>query len=106
MWPMRLNIPSFLFKKFRGKQRRQRCAILVIGSCLLDVFADYNLDSKNYLEKIGKISFALGGTAFNIAINLAVSGASPNIFTVLKRNSPISDAILLRFDEFGVRSKE
>src|SRR4051812_607431 len=91
---------SSLRTKLRERQRRQRQTILVFGSCLLDVFADYSSDPKNYLEKIGKVSFAIGGTAFNIAINLAVSGASPSIFTVLKRNSPISDAILLKLDEF------
>ena len=45
--------------------------ILVIGAAHIDVFANYERELSSKIDKPGKIDFSLGGTAFNIAANLA-----------------------------------
>jgi hypothetical protein len=46
--------------------------ILVIGANHLDILASYDtFDRKAQLDNMGSVCFALGGTAFNIACNLA-----------------------------------
>lgn len=45
--------------------------ILVIGAAHIDVFANYEGELSSKIDKPGRIEFSLGGTAFNIAANLA-----------------------------------
>lgn len=45
--------------------------ILVIGAAHIDVFANYEGEISSKIDKPGKIEFSLGGTAFNVAANLA-----------------------------------
>jgi len=61
--------------------------VLVIGSAHLDILADYTDDTKNNIDKIGSIKIALGGSAYNIAINLGLHNYNVSILTILKTGS-------------------
>jgi sugar/nucleoside kinase (ribokinase family) len=82
--------------KFRFNNNMPK--ILVIGSCHLDIFADFPKQNKKYLDKPGLIHFSIGGTAFNLAANLAKLKACLSVLTVLKLNSVIADIIEYKFD--------
>jgi sugar/nucleoside kinase (ribokinase family) len=82
--------------KFRFNNNMPK--ILVIGSCHLDIFADFPKQNKKYLDKPGLIHFSIGGTAFNLAANLAKLKACLSVLTVLKLNSVIADIIEYKVD--------
>jgi sugar/nucleoside kinase (ribokinase family)/nucleoside phosphorylase len=67
--------------------------ILVVGSAHLDVLADYSKPQRKYLDKVGEVHYAIGGTAFNIAAHLADAACSPAIWTVLSNNSLITPVV-------------
>lgn len=54
------------------------------------------------MDKIGSILYSVGGTAYNIAINLAQSGVPVSLLTVLKKNSFSSTWICERLKSTGV----
>ena len=61
--------------------------VLVIGSAHLDILADYGVETKDNIDKIGNLKIALGGSAYNIAINLGSHQVKTAIFTSLKTGS-------------------
>jgi pseudouridine kinase len=73
-------------------------SILVIGSCHLDIFADFSKRDIEFLDKPGLIYFSIGGTAFNLAANLAKLKAPLSMLTVLKQDSVITDIIEYKLD--------
>jgi sugar/nucleoside kinase (ribokinase family) len=73
---------SFLKSKLRGIDD----SVLVIGDAHIDVIADYRPGSP-YLDKQGEVRYGIGGTAFNIAINLGQHGVPATLLAVLKLNS-------------------
>ena len=61
--------------------------ILVIGANHWDIFANYHPDQKDYLDKEGRVSFSLGGTALNIAYNLASDQKPTYLLTAINPNT-------------------
>lgn len=74
--------------------------IVVAGSAHLDILAKA-LQRDDVLDRIGEVSIEFGGTAFNIAINLAHAGASVRFLTAMN-DSPFSTAIVAYMVEKGV----
>jgi sugar/nucleoside kinase (ribokinase family) len=82
---------------------KKRTRVLVIGSCHLDVMADFGRSGRAFQDKPGRIHFSVGGTAYNIAVNLAAAGSRVSILTVVKKDSVISDIIEFKLHRAGVR---
>ena len=61
--------------------------VLVIGSAHLDMLAEYGTETENNIDKIGNLIIALGGSAYNIAVNLADNNIPVEFVTVLKKDS-------------------
>lgn len=61
--------------------------ILVIGSVHVDIVAYVEPSTAGNLDKIGVLSYTVGGTAFNVAANLAYHNQSVALFSYLKKNS-------------------
>ena len=78
-----------------------KCA-LVIGAILLDVVGQSEEDQQDSEDKIGEVHFSVGGVAFNIAVNLTQLGHKCQLFTCLRRNSPISALIKTKLKGIGV----
>lgn len=77
--------------------------ILVIGSAHLDAIGSYTAEEYGKIDKPGNICFSIGGTAYNIAVNLANTGKiQASLYTHLKPNSPITQIILSKLHEEGV----
>ncbi len=79
--------------------------ILVIGSAHLDTMADYRFDQESNLDKLGTVSYAPGGTAFNIAVNLAAQGKAVSLYTHLRSGSFVTEAIFNRCRQTGVDTR-
>jgi len=78
--------------------------ILVVGSAHIDAVAitDEPLtDGRPDVE--GRVSFSLGGTAFNIAKNLAQHGRRVEFLTSLKRNSITAGSVEIHCQKFGIK---
>ena len=69
-----------------------RPRILVVGSAHLDVIGNFENDET--VDKRGRITFSIGGTAFNIATNLALHGCRAFLYTYLDKSSFIARAIV------------
>jgi sugar/nucleoside kinase (ribokinase family) len=76
--------------------------ILVIGSAHLDILADFQPDQIGLIDKIGLFHYCAGGTAFNIAINLAHCGKPVVLYTHLRRGSLAADLISRRCRSNGI----
>ncbi|MDK9702393.1 MAG: PfkB family carbohydrate kinase [Sulfuritalea sp.] len=74
--------------------------ILVVGSAHLDVLARA-LHRDDVIDRIGEVSIEFGGTACNIAINLAHAGAPVRLLTAMN-DSPYSAAIVAYVASMGV----
>jgi len=61
--------------------------VLVAGAAHLDVIADYTAANQSRLDKIGQVRYAVGGTGYNISINLGQAGVPVAFLTLLKKNS-------------------
>lgn len=75
-----------MFNSLRRKFYGIEDSVLVIGDAHIDVIADY-LPGSPYLDKPGEVRYGIGGTAFNIAINLGQHGIPTTLLAVLKRGS-------------------
>jgi len=76
--------------------------ILLIGSAHIDVLATFGEESRQHLDKTGRLQLAVGGTAFNIAVNLAQHRREVALMTVLKMNSVFTQLITERLRETHV----
>ncbi len=78
-----------LAERIKRLFRARRDYVLVVGGSHIDVMADYdaNAGAKARLDKVGRVRYAVGGTAFNIAVNLGQRGVQTALLTVLKENS-------------------
>ncbi len=79
--------------------------ILVIGAAHIDVLADYKSAEQSQMDKVGSVRYSIGGTSYNIAINLAQSGIPVSLLTVLKKNSFSSTWVRERLEAAGVGSE-
>jgi diguanylate cyclase (GGDEF)-like protein len=75
--------------------------IFVAGSAHLDVLARITGDDST-IDKIGRVTIEIGGTACNIATNLAALGIKPRLLTALQEKSPYSGIITAHLQSHGV----
>lgn len=75
--------------------------VFVAGSAHMDVLAQVIGDDAA-IDKIGQVSIEIGGTACNIATNLAALGISPRLLTAMPSDSPYSGIINAHLCEHGV----
>jgi diguanylate cyclase (GGDEF)-like protein len=80
---------------FRGN------TIFVAGSAHLDVLARITGDD-SAIDKIGRVTIEIGGTACNIATNLAAMGVKPRLLTAMQEKSPYSSIITGHLQSHGV----
>lgn len=76
--------------------------VLVIGAAHIDVMADYDSAHSRALDRIGEVRYAIGGTGYNIAIDLAQAYVRTSLVTVLKKSSFSSLWVKTRLAEAGV----
>lgn len=79
--------------------------VLVVGAAHPDIFADYGADEADRIDKIGKLTYSVGGTAYNIAVNLARRYVDVALYTHLKEDSLFTDLILERLSASGVMTQ-
>lgn len=79
--------------------------VLIIGSVHLDILADIDSSTFGNIDKIGSMKIALGGSAYNIAVNLSLSKIPVNIITVVKKNSLSSKMILDSLHEKSINTE-
>lgn len=75
--------------------------VFVAGSAHLDVLARITGDEVA-IDKIGEVSIEIGGTACNIAENLASMSLKPRLLTAMPSNSPYSSIIAEHLRSNGV----
>lgn len=66
--------------------------LLVIGSVHVDIIVDVAPKTRQNLDKMGRLQYAVGGTAFNVASNLVHQGIPVLLYSAIKRGgfaSPI-----------------
>lgn len=76
-------------------------SVFVAGSAHLDVLAKITGDEVT-IDKIGNVSIEIGGSACNVATNLAAMGLKPRLLTAIQENSPYSGIILAHLRAQGV----
>src|SRR6186713_1662474 len=82
---------------------RKQLEVLVCGSIHLDVFGDFSGTQKRRIDKEGEVHCSIGGSAFNVAVNIAnEGGVNVALFTHVRANSPVTDIIFSRLREEGV----
>jgi sugar/nucleoside kinase (ribokinase family) len=88
------------------RARRERPLLLVIGGVHLDAVADYDPTHSALLEKPATfVEFSVGGTAFNVAANLARAGIDVTLFTWLNDASPFGSVIMNAINSYRIRSE-
>jgi sugar/nucleoside kinase (ribokinase family) len=83
----------------------KRDFVLVAGAAHLDVIADYRAENQSRLDKIGQVRYAVGGTGYNITINLGQAGVPVAFLTLLKKNSFSSTWIRERLESTRVNTE-
>lgn len=78
--------------------------VLVVGATHPDIFADYRTSQADRIDKIGELTYSIGGTAYNVAVNLGQNHVDVALFTYVKRDSLFTDLILERLERNGVRT--
>jgi pseudouridine kinase len=80
--------------------------VLVVGSAHMDVFGDFPSNLRTQIDREGEVFCAIGGSGFNIAVDLANEGrVSVGLFTHIRAESPVSDIILARLLEEKVSTQ-
>jgi pseudouridine kinase len=80
--------------------------VLVIGSAHMDVLGDFAVTEKRRVDKEGEVYCSIGGSAFNIAVDVAnEGGVEAALFTHVRRRSPVTDIIFARLREEGVSTR-
>ena len=96
---------SFAKKAKHRVGRKSSDYILVVGAAHIDVLADYSAGDEPNVDKVGHVRYSVGGTGYNLAINLAQAGIPVVFLTVLKEHSFSSIWIRERLEAAGVRSE-
>lgn len=76
--------------------------LLVIGGVHIDILADYSVKDKHKSDKVGNISFSIGGTAFNLIANLVHRNIKISLCTVLNEDSQFTPHIFYKMREMKV----
>jgi len=78
--------------------------ILVVGAAHPDIFADYRKSQEDRVDKPGELKYSIGGTAYNIAVNLGQHHQNVALYTFIRSESLFTDLIINRLEENGVRT--
>jgi hypothetical protein len=94
---------GFLRSAWRAVRRRQ---IVAVGSVNLDIFGDYEREGfgGRTVDRPGRITFAVGGSAYNVAANIARRRIGVRLISVLAENSLITGLVKKRIQAAGIRS--
>jgi len=76
--------------------------ILVVGAAHLDIVGEYNSIAANVIDKPGRIFYSVGGSAYNIAANLAQNGRKVRFVSILKSDSLVTPIILSRLESYNI----
>ena len=79
--------------------------VLVVGAAHPDIFADYERSETGHIDKVGELQYSIGGTAYNIAINLSQKYVDVALYTYIKEDSIFADLITKRLDRNGVNTE-
>ena len=84
---------------------RRKPHIVVIGSAHMDVLGDFRKSEIKRIDREGEVFCSIGGTGFNIAVNLAnQAGVSVSLYTHLRTSSPITTMVIERLKQEGVKT--
>ncbi len=75
---------------------------IVFGSAHLDIYSTPQVPSGNVSYRLGKVRYFVGGTAFNIAKNLARNDVQVGLFTHLPQNKYFSKSVADEIAECGI----
>lgn len=76
--------------------------ILALGSVHMDIIANIDRSTKKNVDKIGSLTYTVGGTAFNVAANLRHGGQNVALYSVLKAGSHSSTTITAEMGRRGI----
>ncbi len=76
--------------------------ILVIGAAHLDIVGEYNSSASNVIDKPGRIFYSVGGSAYNVAANIAQNGRKVRFVSILKSDSLVTPIILSRLESYNI----
>lgn len=76
--------------------------VLVVGSVHLDILADMDINTTENLDKIGRLKYSVGGTAFNVAANMAFHNKELVLYSALKEKSFSSEVIKKELELRGI----
>jgi len=79
-------------------------SIFVVGSAHFDIIATYDAGQSGYRDKVGRLSFSVGGTGFHVASELAKHGRQVALATFLNGNSLTSDSIFNAMRDAGIET--
>jgi sugar/nucleoside kinase (ribokinase family) len=79
--------------------------ILIFGSAHVDILADYDVDTKDDINKTGSLQIGIGGVGYNITINLGINGHKSSLYSVLKSNSLSAKLIRESFELRHISTK-
>lgn len=83
---------------------QQNGYILVVGAAHPDIFADYKRSQTDKIDKPGELTYSIGGTAYNIAVNLGQNHLDVALYTFIKSDSLFTDLIIDRLENSGVNT--
>jgi sugar/nucleoside kinase (ribokinase family) len=69
-------------------------SVLVVGATNVDVLADYDARHAGTVDRPGTVTYGVGGSAYNVAANLAENGVQTALYTVVREESPFADRLL------------
>lgn len=79
-------------------------SVFVVGSAHFDIVARYGADQAKYRDKVGRLSFAVGGTGFHVASHLAQKGRQVALATFLNGGSLTADSIYNAVKDSGIET--
>lgn len=79
-------------------------AVFVVGSAHFDIVATYDIEQAKYRDKVGRLSFSVGGTGFHVSSELAKHGQNVALATFLNGNSLTSDSIFNAIRDAGIET--
>lgn len=80
---------------------REPANVLVAGSAHLDVLGQSTGDEAT-IDRVGRVTIEIGGTACNIATNMANLGLRPRLMTAMQPHSPYTSIIKTHLTSHGV----
>jgi fructose-1-phosphate kinase PfkB-like protein len=79
--------------------------ILIFGSAHVDILAEYDVETKDDINKTGSLQIGIGGVGYNITINLGINGHKSSLYSVLKSNSLSAKLIRESFELRRISTK-